>query len=270
MSLVPALSADNLNPHPDITVIEAVDAATAVGVRLEPEPQHGVATETSDKVQVYMKTDLTSAYLWRGGKDAGVSLQPVLGVKWKGLDLYFWGNEQLCPDKDPAKATHEVDLILKYSFAKHWMVGFKDVYVSSRGKGIFSFGHIDHAANGLDFVAAYSCKWLTVDWSTTIAGYDGYDRHGKRAYGSYISFTAPFKFQHIDWAACVGIVPYYCSRYDDDSSGFHVNEISLRASHDFNLNRRGNMSLTPYMMVMLNPSGRRCYFQVGAQWAFNP
>lgn len=218
-----------------------------------------------DKPQLYLDADLTSAYLWRGQKSASWSVQPVAGIKWKGLNFYVWGNEQISPPADePVK--HEIDFFLKYSVTPHFTIGLKDVYVNTRGHGFFSLGDIPHAANGLDVLLSYDFKYVNLDWSTTVAGYDGYNHHGKRSYGSYLVINAPFSYASFDFNASVGIVPYYCSRYsDDDSSGFHVNSCALKMSRTFDF-PKAKISLTPYTQLMLNPSSRKAYFQVGAKF----
>lgn len=222
-----------------------------------------------ERPEAYLQADLTTAYLWRGQKNAGVSLQPVAGLKWQGLHLYLWGNEQLSPPSgSPVK--HEIDFFLKYSICPQLTVGLKDVYVNTRGVGIFSYGHIPHAANGLDVIVAPDFKYVNLEWTTTIAGYDGYTKSGKRSYGSYLIVGAPFEFAYLDWTAQVGIVPYYCSRYSDDrSGGFHFNMCAIKASHTFSFNKSG-ISITPYTQFMLNPSANTAYFQLGARFLFNP
>lgn len=224
---------------------------------------------SQDKPDVYLQTDLTSAYLWRGSQSAGVSIQPQVGLKWKGLHLYFWGNVQLSPpDNEPEK--HEIDVFLKYNITTALTVGLKNVYVNTRGDGFLRYGAIQDASNGLDALISYNFKYFSLEWSTTIAGYDGYDHHGHRAYGSYLSIDVPFHFAFFDWNANVGIVPYYCSRYDEDvSKGFHVNQCALKMSHSFDFNR-SKISLTPYAMGMVNPSSRKAYFQIGVRFLFDP
>lgn len=106
------------------------------------------------KPEVYIQTDLTSAYLWRGEKIAGVSIQPSVGLKWRGLHFYVWANEQLSPPSDEP-LTHEIDLVLKYSVTSALEVGLRNVYLNTRGAGFFSYGSIPHAANGLDMFVAY-------------------------------------------------------------------------------------------------------------------
>ncbi|MDE5683288.1 MAG: hypothetical protein K2I39_03655 [Muribaculaceae bacterium] len=221
------------------------------------------------KPEVYIQTDLTSAYLWRGEKIAGVSIQPSVGLKWRGLHFYVWANEQLSPPSDEP-LTHEIDLVLKYSVTSALEVGLRNVYLNTRGAGFFSYGSIPHAANGLDMFIAYDFRYVKLEWNTSIAGYDGYNHSGKRAYGSYFTVSAPFSFARLDWEGRLGIVPYYCSRYTDDvSGGFHVNMCALEASHTFAFPKSA-IDLTPYTQFMLNPSARTAYFEVGARFRFTP
>lgn len=42
-----------------------------------------------ESAEAYVQADLVSAYLWRGQKNAGVSIQPVLGIRWRGLNFYI-------------------------------------------------------------------------------------------------------------------------------------------------------------------------------------
>lgn len=223
----------------------------------------------ADPPEVYLKSDLTTMYLWRGQQNAGFSFQPVAGMRWAGFNLYAWGN---VPLTTPAGETmkYEIDLFLKYSVTRNFTVGLKNVYVNTRGKGFLSYGSIPHAANGLDVTLAYDFKYVNAEWTTTIAGYDGYNHHGHRAYGSYLLINAPFSFAYFDWNASLGIVPYYCSRYSDDvSDGFHVNMCALKMGHTFKFDKVG-ISLTPYAQMMVNPSSRKAFFQFGANFTFDP
>lgn len=219
-------------------------------------------------VKPFLQADAVSAYLWRGLKAGGVSIQPVAGVKIKNISAYFWGNIQLCPPSG-SPDSHEIDLFLKYSI-KDFTLGFKDVYVNTRGTGLFSFGKIPHAANSLDIICAYDFKYIEAEWTTTIAGYDGYNHSGHRAYGSYLTLSSPFKAAWFDFSAQLGIVPYYCSRYSDDKSrGFHVNMCALKMSHTFNL-ERAKMRIVPFSQLMVNPSALTAYMSIGTNISFNP
>ncbi|MDE6513725.1 MAG: hypothetical protein K2L05_06035 [Muribaculaceae bacterium] len=226
------------------------------------------ALRAESSVKPYLQVDAVSAYLWRGQKCGGVSLQPVAGVNIKNFSAFFWGNIQLCPTADsPDK--HEIDLFLKYK-VKNFTIGLKDVYVNSRGAGVFSFGSIPHAANCLDIICAYDFKYVEAEWTTTVAGYDGYNHSGRRAYGSYLMLTSPFKARWFDFSAQLGIVPYYCSRYSEDNArGFHVNMCAVKMSHTF-IVQRAKMQITPYSQLMVNPSALTAHLSVGARISFNP
>lgn len=221
-----------------------------------------------EKLQAYMSADLVSSYLWRGHRIAGAGIQPVLGLKYRGLNFFIWGNEQLCPPSDEP-IEHEINYFLKYSLTPDFVVGFKDVYINTRGDGFFSFGSIPHAANGLDVILAYNFKYVNLEWTTAIAGYDGYNHSGKRSYSSYLLITAPFSLGLLDWEAEMGIAPWYSTRYGDCSDGFHVNMCCVKAAHSFCFTR-SHIKLTPYTQLMVNPSVRKGYFMVGLNFSFNP
>lgn len=222
-----------------------------------------------DSLQAYARVNLTSAYLWRGYKVAGPSIQPEVGLRWKGFNLMAWGNEEFSSPKG-VDAPHEIDLFLTYQPIQQLTVGFTNIYVSNRGNRFLSYGSIPHAANELDATLKLDLKYVNVDWSTTIAGYDGYNHDHKRAYGSYMVVSAPFSLPGFNCSANIGIVPYYNSIYDrDQSRGFHVNMCSLRAFHNFYF-ADGNMDITPYTQLMVNPSSRDAFFQVGVSFGYEP
>lgn len=217
-----------------------------------------------DKVQPYLTTDLTNIYIWRGQRLAGVSIQPVAGFKWKGFNLFAWGNAQLTPPANETPEKYEIDILLKYQVTRGLNIGLKDVYSNGRGDGFFSFGRIGHASHGVEAVVSYDWKYFTAEWTTTIFGHDGLNLKGERSYSSYFLASVPFRISHVDFAAVVGVVPYCTSRYDDNSRGFHVNMLSIKAGYDIPLSER--MQLPVYTQFMVNPSSEQAYFQVGCQF----
>ena len=217
-----------------------------------------------DKVQPYLTTDLTNIYIWRGQRLAGVSIQPVAGFKWRGFNLFAWGNAQLTPPANEPTEKYEIDIFLKYQLTKRFSIGLKDVYTNTRGEGFFAYGPIGHASHGVEAVLFYDWKYFTTEWTTTILGHDGVNKKGERSYSSYFLASVPFRISHVDFSAIVGVVPYYTSRYDDDSSGFHFNMLSLKASYDIPLSER--YTLPVYTQFMVNPSSEQAYFQVGCKF----
>lgn len=63
-----------------------------------------------DKVETTLSADVVNHYIWRGTDCGNVSIQPTLGVAYKGLSLSAWGSVGL--DKDDNK---ELDLTASYS-----------------------------------------------------------------------------------------------------------------------------------------------------------
>ena len=222
------------------------------------------AVSAQEKIQPYLTTDLTNIYIWRGQRLAGVSIQPVAGFKWRGLNLFAWGNAQLTPPANEYPEKYEIDIVLKYQISKNFNIGLKDVYANSRGDGFFSFGSIGHASHGVEAVVAYECKYLSAEWTTTILGHDGLNLKGERSFSSYFLASVPFRISHVNFAAIVGVVPYYTSRYDDNSSGFQVNMLSIKAGYDIPFSER--FQLPVYTQFMVNPSSEQAYFQVGCKF----
>ena len=64
-----------------------------------------------DKRETTIGTDIVSQYIWRCQDLGSVSVQPTLGIGYKGLSLSAWGNVGL---SDPADTT-ELDLTLGYA-----------------------------------------------------------------------------------------------------------------------------------------------------------
>ena len=58
------------------------------------------------KLEGSVSSDLVSQYLWRGQDLGSVSVQPSLGVSYKGFSLSAWGNIGISNPDD----TEELDL----------------------------------------------------------------------------------------------------------------------------------------------------------------
>ena len=218
-----------------------------------------------ERVTAYSTVDITNHYLWRGQRLADVSIQPVLGIKWRGLNFFAWGNTQVAPpaNQDPVK--FEIDLFLKYQLTPRFNVALKDVYTNTRGNGFFSYGRIGEASHGVELVLNYDWRYLITEWTTTIFGHDGLNKKGERSYSSYLLTTVPFRIGKVNFGAMLGVVPYYTSRYDDNSSGFHVNMVSLKATYEIPISQRSGYKLPVYSQFMVNPSNEQAYLQVGCK-----
>ena len=57
--------------------------------------------KAQDKVEASVGADFVSNYIWRGTDCGGVSIQPSMGVSYKGLSLTAWGSVGI--DKEDAE-----------------------------------------------------------------------------------------------------------------------------------------------------------------------
>ena len=48
--------------------------------------------QAQNDVEVHLKGDLVTNYIWRGLNLGHVSVQPEMSVGWKGLSLSAWGS----------------------------------------------------------------------------------------------------------------------------------------------------------------------------------
>ena len=61
--------------------------------------------------EVFVTADFVSSYIWRGMDSGNASVQPSLGLNWKGLTVYAWGSTEfrsklvhdLCRKRLPGK-----------------------------------------------------------------------------------------------------------------------------------------------------------------------
>ena len=214
------------------------------------------AAGAQDKVEASVGADVVSQYVWRGLDLGGVSVQPTLGVSYKGLSLTAWGSVGLSNPAD----TREFDLTLAYEtggfnfgITDYWFnVGLDPenryfTYASHRTN------HIFEATVGYDFGVA------SLQWYTNFAGNDGMNLAGRRAYSSYVEASVPFAFGGIDWTATAGVVPFATDFYGVDRIA--LTNLSLTAAKDIEVTER--FSIPVFAQVMLNPTTRDAFFVVG-------
>ena len=209
-----------------------------------------VTAGAQDKVEATLGIDFVNQYLWRGQKLGNISLQPTLGVAWKGLSFSTWGNVGF--DKDDDK---EVDLTLAYSISG-FNIGVSDYWFSKNSYFQYKAHkttHVWEANIGYDF------GFLNVQWYTNFAGNDGKNLSGKRAYSSYFEMTAPFRLAKLDWEASLGIVPYATDSYK--ANGFCVTNIGLKATKDFVIKQKYHLPV--FVGLTANPRDEKVYLLCG-------
>lgn len=222
-----------------------------------------VPAEAQDKLEPTIKADFVSTYLWRGTNPATASVQPTLGLAWKGLSLSAWGNVAFTGKErengvETGRNIDEFDLTLSYT-THGFSIGVTDYYFDYDGHPYFKYAahktsHVWEGFIGYDF------GFLSATWYTNFAGADGVDKDGDRAYSSYMELNAPFRLATLDWTATLGFVPYATSFYPD-ANGFAVNNVSLKASKDIKIT--DHFSIPVFAQVMANPSSQKAWFMAG-------
>ena len=215
-----------------------------------------MATFAQDEVETTISGDIVSNYIWRGQDLGSVSLQPTLGIGYKGLSLSAWSNVGL---SDPADGK-ELDLTLAYSVGG-LNVGITDYWTEAGGDpqgryfkyNAHGTNHVFEANIGYDFGPA------SVQWFTNFAGNDGVNKDGERAYSSYMEVVVPFKLSAIEWTATAGAVPFATDYYG--TNGFAVTNLSLRADKEIKVT--DSFSIPIFGQVVANPCSQKAYLVLG-------
>lgn len=207
-----------------------------------------------ERPEVTVQADVVSQYYWRGQDLGDASLQPTLGLAYKGLSFTAWGSIGIVDPGD----TKEFDLTLSYKVGG-LNIGITDYWFDSPNDRYFSYAahetsHVFEANVGYDFGP------VAVQWYTNFAGNDGLDKDGDRAYSSYFELSAPFDFAGCQWVAAVGAVPYATSFYAE-ANGFAVTNASIKAMKDIRVTK--SFSLPLFAAVTANPSTEKAYFVFG-------
>ena len=214
------------------------------------------AQEDESDFETTIAADVVSQYIWRGMDLGNVSLQPTLGIEYKGLSLTAWGSVGLSDAQD----IKEIDLTLAYTLGG-FNVGVTDYWTNDgldpRAR-YFKYqahetNHIFEANVGYDFGVA------NVQWYTNFAGNDGVNNDDKRAYSSYLEVSAPFRLATCDWTATVGAVPFATDFYE--TNGFAVTNLSLQATKDIRIT--DTFSIPIFGQITANPRTQNVYLVVG-------
>ena len=207
-------------------------------------------------VETTIAADVVSSYIWRGQDLGSAALQPTLGVAYKGLSLTAWGSYGLVNPAD----TKEFDLTLAYTIGglnigitDYWFNAGLDPDNRYFMYNAHSTNHVFEANIGYDFGVA------SVQWFTNIAGNDGENKDGKRAYSSYVEANVPFSLAGVDWKATAGVVPYATTLYG--TTGFAVTNLSLRATKEIKVT--DTFSVPVFGQVTGNPCSQKAYLVFG-------
>ena len=215
-----------------------------------------MTTFAQDEIETTVAADVVNQYIWRGQDLGNVSLQPTLGISYKGLSLTAWGSVGLT---DPAD-TKEFDLTLGYAIGglnigitDYWFNAGLDPKARYFKYDAHGTNHVFEANIGYDFGVA------SVQWYTNFAGNDGINKDGKRAYSSYAEVVVPFKLATVDWTATAGAVPFYTTSYG--TSGFAVTNLSLKAAKEIKVT--DSFSIPVFGQIVGNPCSQNAYLVFG-------
>ena len=215
-----------------------------------------VTARAQDTLETSIGTDLVSQYVWRGQDLGGVSVQPTLGIGYKGLSLSAWGSAGLSNPAD----TREFDLTLAYTVGG-FNIGVTDYWFNAGLDPLnryFAYAadctnHVFEANVGYDF------GFASLQWYTNFAGNDGLTPDEKRAYSSYVEVNVPFVLGGVDWTATAGAVPFATDFYGVE--GFGVVNVALTASKDIRIT--DSFSIPVFAQVAANPYSKNAFFVFG-------
>ena len=215
-----------------------------------------VTAKAQDTLETTIGTDVVSQYVWRGQDLGGVSVQPTLGLAYKGLSLSAWGSAGLSNPAD----TREFDLTLAYTVGG-FNIGVTDYWFNAGLDPLnryFAYAadctnHVFEANVGYDF------GFASLQWYTNFAGNDGLTPAEKRAYSSYVEFNVPFVLGGVDWTATAGAVPFATDFYGVE--GFGVVNVALTASKDIRIT--DSFSIPVFAQVAANPYSKNAFFVFG-------
>nr|MBP7471520.1 hypothetical protein [Prevotella sp.] len=217
-----------------------------------------VATTTiqaQDELEATVSADVVNQYIWRGIDCGDASLQPTLGLGYKGLSISAWGSVGLTDPED----TKEFDLTAAYSIGG-FNIGVTDYWFNSGDGRYFHYGNGDDGdAHTFEANVGYNFGPVALQWYTNFAGADGLNKSGKRAYSSYFEFNAPFKLASCDWTATLGAVPYATTSYG--TNGFAVTNISVKATKDIKIT--DSFSVPIFAAINTNPCSQKAYLVFG-------
>ena len=149
---------------------------------------------SQDKLEPTVGADIVSSYIYRGNKLANFSLQPYIGLSWKNFYLEAWASTALDQKQKYESSQYEFDITLTYEY-KDFHFGITDYYNFNCGCPYFKYDGREETAHMFEANVGYNYKWLTVDWSTVFAGYDGVNSNGHRAYSSYLKLQADWQWR---------------------------------------------------------------------------
>ena len=227
------------------------------------------AASAQDKVTVNGNIDLVNNYVWRGmDQNSGFSVQPTLGLSYKGLSLSAWGSQSLTNSAE--RDVQELDLNLSYSIGglsatltDYWWAGLHNPY------GYYTEGPADNPIDGghhFEATVAYNFGTKlppTLSWSTWFAGADVRTDSDKRCYSTYINASYDIACPaEVTLTPSIGFTPW--KGYYHDKAAF--TDMSLKALKSFGISDKFSIPLC--VQVIVSPTNDHVYLVAGAGIGF--
>jgi hypothetical protein len=180
-----------------------------------------------EAVKTSAGADIVSKYVWRGvNQGTGVSLQPALGIAYKGFSLGAWGSVSSNP------VPYELDFSFGYSI-RGFSAGITDYYWNGSEGSFFDYHADNHLFEG-NLAYTFGEKFpLTLSWNTFFAGTMDKDEKGKQQFSTYIEAAYDFSLGGLDFTASVGAAPWDSYAWlvpANGKAGFQVSSVSLRGT----------------------------------------
>lgn len=209
--------------------------------------------KAQDQLEVTIGADFVNKYVWRGfDQGSGASIQPTLGLAWKGISLTAWGSTSIT-----ALEPKEFDVTLGYSIAgfnvsvtDYWWNGESGNY------GYFKDHHYYEAALGYCFGEKVP---LSLSVAMMFAGGDK-NVEGHQNYSTYFNVAYDINCPgDITLTPSVGLSTKSYLYTDKKISGF--TDISLKGAKEIKITDR--FSVPVFAQVTVSPVMDKVYLVFG-------
>ncbi|MFK2295768.1 TorF family putative porin [Bacteroides fragilis] len=206
-----------------------------------------------DKVEVSLGADIVSKYVWRGfDQGSGASIQPTLGLAYKGLSLSAWGSTSIT-DPEPK----EIDISLGYNLGG-FGITVTDYWWSGESKhyGYYKDDHYFEGALSYHFGEKFP---LTISAATMFAGGDK-NAESDQNFSTYLHATYDLTCPAgITLTPSIGVTTRSYLYTGDKKSG--ITDISLKASKDIRATDR--FSIPVFAQFTVSPVMDKTYLVFG-------
>jgi hypothetical protein len=217
------------------------------------------AVTGQDALEASVGADVVSKYVWRGVDQGwGASIQPSLGVSYKGFSLGAWSSVSVA---DPGFS--EFDLSLGYSVGG-FSIGVTDYYWNGSAGSFFNYYLDNHLFEGnLSFTFGEKFP-LTLSWNTFFAGNIDKDDEDKQMYSTYIEAAYDFTLGGLDFTASIGASPWDSPAWLNPTigeTGFRISSLSLAGTKKLDITP--SFSVPVFVQCIFSPATDASHLVIG-------